>query len=64
MDVPTAETARELLLRHRDSGAAILLISEDLDELFALSDRLIVLHQGRIAGTLRPGETDAPRWGI
>jgi simple sugar transport system ATP-binding protein len=36
----------------------VLLISEDLEELFALSDRLIVLYGGRIKGEFRPAETD------
>jgi simple sugar transport system ATP-binding protein len=35
----------------------VLLISEDLDELFALSDRLVVLFRGRIAGVFIPEET-------
>jgi simple sugar transport system ATP-binding protein len=35
----------------------VLLISEDLEELFTLSDRLIVLHGGRIVGSFRPQDT-------
>jgi len=35
----------------------VLLISEDLGELFSLSDRLVVLYRGRIAGTFRPEQT-------
>jgi simple sugar transport system ATP-binding protein len=50
LDVRSATGARELLLRARDAGAGVLLISEDLDELFALSDRLLVLFRGRIVG--------------
>jgi simple sugar transport system ATP-binding protein len=57
MDVPSANVAREMLRAHRASGAGILLVSEDLDELFGLSDRLVVMHRGRIVGTLRPHET-------
>jgi simple sugar transport system ATP-binding protein len=57
MDVPSANNAREQLLAQRASGAAVLLISEDLDELIALSDRLIVMHDGRIVGSFRPEET-------
>ncbi|PYM92196.1 MAG: ABC transporter ATP-binding protein [Candidatus Rokuibacteriota bacterium] len=63
LDVRSAMAARALLLRARDAGAGVLLISEDLDELFALSDRLIVLFRGRIVGSGvpappggRPGE--------
>jgi simple sugar transport system ATP-binding protein len=40
----------ERLLEQRDRGAAVFLVSEDLEELLALSDRLAVIHQGRIMG--------------
>jgi general nucleoside transport system ATP-binding protein len=56
MDVPSAQAARELLRTLRAAGTAILLVSEDLDELLALSDRLIVMHSGRIVGTFRSDE--------
>jgi len=55
LDVRSAIAARQLLLAARDAGAGVLLISEDLGELFALSDRLVVLFRGRIAGEGRPG---------
>jgi ABC-type uncharacterized transport system ATPase subunit len=58
LDVQSALAARRTLLQARDNGAGILLISEDLDELFMLSDQLIVLYQGRIVGTFSPTETD------
>jgi simple sugar transport system ATP-binding protein len=64
MDVPSANAARAMLLAHRGQKAAILLVSEDLDELFELSDRLVVMHRGRVAGTFRPQETDAHAVGI
>jgi simple sugar transport system ATP-binding protein len=54
---------RNLLLRYRSQGVAILLISEDLDELFALSDRLAVMYHGRVVGVARPHATDADRIG-
>jgi simple sugar transport system ATP-binding protein len=56
MDVPSANTARELLRVLRAAGTGILLVSEDLDELLALSDRLVVMHRGRIVGTFRSDE--------
>jgi simple sugar transport system ATP-binding protein len=56
MDVPSAQTARELLRALRAAGTGILLVSEDLDELLSLSDRLVVMHRGRIVGTFRPDE--------
>ena len=58
LDLSNAEAARALLVRCATNGMGILLISEDLDELFTLSDRLLVLHQGQLAGSFRPDETD------
>jgi ABC-type uncharacterized transport system ATPase subunit len=58
LDVQSTVAARRALLQARENGAGVLLISEDLDELFLLSDRLIVLYQGRIAGSFTPAETD------
>ena len=57
LDVRSAAAAREILVSFRNSGSGVLLISEDLDELFAMSDRLIVLYRGRIAGLFTPRET-------
>ena len=55
--------ARELLAR-RAAGSATLLVSEDLDELLALSDRLIVLYEGRIVGEMRAADADPERLGM
>jgi simple sugar transport system ATP-binding protein len=49
VDAGAARDIRGHLLTLREQGAAILLISEDLDELFALSDRLCVMAQGRLS---------------
>ena len=57
LDVRSAGAAREILVSFRNSGSGVLLISEDLDELFALSDRLAVLFRGRLAGIFTPEET-------
>jgi simple sugar transport system ATP-binding protein len=58
LDVQSTLVARQALVQARNEGAGVLLISEDLDELFSLSDRLIVLYEGRIVGEFRPAETD------
>ncbi len=63
LDVANAEAMRQLLLRCRQEGAAVLLFSEDMDELFTLSDRLLVLYHGQIVGRLQPHEYDAHRVG-
>jgi simple sugar transport system ATP-binding protein len=57
LDIATTRRTQELLLEQRAAGAGVLLISEDLDELLELSDRLAVMHDGRIAGVVTP-DTD------
>ena len=58
LDVQSSIAARQSLVQARAGGAGILLISEDLEELFTLSDRLVVLYAGAIAGEFKPAETD------
>ena len=64
LDIAATRMAHELLIATRNAGAAILLVSEDIDELFALSDRLLVLSRGAVAGTFRPGEIGAAELGL
>lgn len=54
LDVGAIERVHQLLLELRAAGAAILLISEELDELFALADRIDVMYEGRIARSFPP----------
>jgi general nucleoside transport system ATP-binding protein len=58
LDVQSTLAARQALLQARENGVGVLLISEDLDELFTLSDRLLVLYEGKIVGEFKPSETD------
>jgi ABC-type uncharacterized transport system ATPase subunit len=58
LDVATTRRTQELLLERRAAGAGVLMISEDVDELLELSDRILVLHAGKVAGIVRPGEAD------
>lgn len=46
------EFVHKTLIEERDSGAAILLVSVELDEIFALSDRIAVMFEGHIMGTM------------
>ena len=48
LDVSAVEAIHKLIINQRDKGSAVLLISEDLDELFKLSDRIIVLYEGKV----------------
>lgn len=52
VDVGATEYIHRRLLEERAKGTAILLISEDLDEIFALSDRIAVMYEGRIVGVM------------
>jgi simple sugar transport system ATP-binding protein len=52
LDVGAAEYVREQLLIQRQNGTAVLLISEDLDEILALSDRIAVIYEGKILAIL------------
>ncbi len=52
LDVGATEYVRSKLLEQRDQGVAVLLISEDLDEILALSDRIAVIYEGRIVGVI------------
>ncbi|WP_147102782.1 ABC transporter ATP-binding protein [Nesterenkonia populi] len=58
LDVATAQQTREAILEARRAGAAVVVVSEDLDELTALSDRVVVLSEGRVSGELSRGEID------
>jgi ABC-type uncharacterized transport system ATPase subunit len=64
LDVGASEYVREELLARRRDGAAILLISEDLDELLSLSDRVIVLYEGRVVGRMEAADADPERLGM
>jgi simple sugar transport system ATP-binding protein len=65
LDIGAVEYVRNSLLAARDAGVSILLISTELDEIFALSDRIAVLCEGKIAGTLENNpDLDAAQIGL
>jgi len=59
LDIGATEYVREQLLAQRRQGAAIMLISEDLDEILALSDRIAVIYEGQIMDIV-PRESATP----
>nr|MCU0775921.1 ABC transporter ATP-binding protein [Ideonella sp.] len=63
VDVGAAAMIRGELLKLRDEGGAVLVISEELDELFEISDRLLVIAQGRISPSLPVAEATVERIG-
>jgi general nucleoside transport system ATP-binding protein len=52
LDVGATESVHHIIINQRDAGAAILLISEDLDELLSLTDRLAVIYEGQLVGEI------------
>ena len=54
LDIGATEYIRKRLLEERDNGKAILLISEDLEEILSLSDRILVIYDGEIMDMLDP----------
>ena len=64
LDVATATLVRRLLLEQRDAGGTVVLVSEDLDELLNLSDRIVVLREGRTVGEFQPDDTSTQEIGL
>lgn len=58
LDVGAIEGVQRLLLTQREAGSAVLLISEELDELLALSDRIYVIYEGKIMGEVLDGDIE------
>ena len=64
LDVGATEYVRSKLLEQRDQGVAVLLISEDLDEVLALADRIAVIYEGRIVGVIPTREASLEQLGL
>lgn len=64
LDVGAIEAVRTSLLKQREQGTAILLISEDLEELMTVSDCIAVLHGGEVMGVVKPAEIDIEDLGL
>jgi len=64
LDVGATEYLREELLKIRKSGGAVLLISEDLEEIFELSDRIAVIFQGGFMGIVNAEDANVNDIGL
>ena len=64
VDIGAAEYIHERLLEQRSQGSAILIISEDLDEVMQLSDRIVVLLDGKIMGEVERGQASVRDIGL
>ncbi|MGC9963073.1 MAG: ATP-binding cassette domain-containing protein, partial [Acidimicrobiales bacterium] len=54
IDIGSAQYIHQRLVEQRDAGTAVLIISEDLDEVMSISDRILVMYEGRIIGSADP----------
>ncbi|HEY6797235.1 MAG TPA: ATP-binding cassette domain-containing protein [Kineosporiaceae bacterium] len=52
LDIANTRRTQELLLERAAGGAGVLMVSEDLDELISMADRIVVMHDGQVAGTV------------
>jgi general nucleoside transport system ATP-binding protein len=64
VDIGAIEFIHKKLIQLRDEGAAILLVSAELEEVTALSDRLLVMREGKIVGEVDPQTTDVEQIGL
>jgi simple sugar transport system ATP-binding protein len=64
VDIGASEYIHLRLLEQREAGTATLLISEDLDEIRALSDRIAVIYEGKIMGIIDREQATLQRLGL
>jgi len=64
LDVGAIEFIHKTLVSMRDAGVGVLLISMELDEIFSLSDRILVMYEGQIMGEVRPEDTTPEEVGL
>ena len=64
LDVGAIEYMHKRLISERDKGKAVLVVSFELDEILNLSDRIAVIHDGKIQGIVKPSETNKQELGI
>ncbi|MBP7029828.1 MAG: ABC transporter ATP-binding protein [Spirochaetes bacterium] len=64
LDIAATDYIRRLFLKKRDEGCSILLVSEDLEEILTISDRVLVMFNGTISGIFIPGEISMEKIGL
>lgn len=64
LDIGATNYVKQQLVEQSEKGKAIMLISEDLEDLLSMSDRIAVLYGGRIMGIVRPDETEREEIGL
>ena len=64
LDVGATDYVRQQLLEQKERGAAVLLLSEDLDEIFTISDRIAVIYEGEIVGIVKAKDATPEQLGL
>ena len=64
LDVGSIEYIHQCIVDKRDEGCAVLIVSTELDEVFALADRIVVMYQGKIAGCLNREDATVEEIGL
>ena len=64
LDIGATDEVRRVLIEHRNAGSAVLLISEDLDEVLTMSDRIVVMYEGRIVGEFEAASANREEIGL
>ena len=64
IDVGSIEYVHARIVAERDAGAAVLIVSSELDEILALSDRILVMYRGRIVAEVTGGEATTTELGL
>ena len=64
LDVGAIEFIHKQIIKQRDAGKGVLLVSLELDEVMSLSDRILVIYEGEIVGEFNPKEVDVKELGL
>jgi ABC-type uncharacterized transport system ATPase subunit len=64
IDIAASEFVRDALLKRRNNGAGVLLISADLSEILSLADRILVMYAGKIIGEVAANDANESRLGL
>ena len=64
VDVGAIEFIHQRIVRARDEGAGVLLVSSELEEILSLSDRILVMYEGRIAAEFNRGQVSERELGL
>ncbi|OED36258.1 heme ABC transporter ATP-binding protein [Chromatiales bacterium (ex Bugula neritina AB1)] len=64
VDIGAIELIHQKIVEMRDNGCAVLLVSVELDEIMTLSDRILVMFEGKVVGTMKGSEADKTTLGL